>query len=391
MQLWRLAFLFALMLPAVFSAAVNLQFAVPAIAIIVVIFLAAMNMLAHSISNPQLEAWAKTEIREFLAGLIIIAIVIGILVGSNGLAVVLTGHNDYITKAQSVVDSWGDGLTGAYHDVITAASYIRVAASYSSGTNIPIWWVSLSYQTAPLSGASIYLVPLSLATQGLSNAIFLAEAIRLLISFFGVVIPQILLPMAFCARLIPFTRRVGNTLIAICVGVVLFLPLSVIIADMVNGQIGLTAPALSDPDSLDSNPFPIYAIGWACEAAPIRILFSLTDPLFALILCLPIAWIPGAFPVCFDLLWHVVYPIISLIFQIVNAVTLIAWEAFINPGKYGGTVFDHLQPFMRDVSNYVMVIYMDIVLIAIITMSSIRSLSAALGGEWYMAGIQRLI
>ena len=33
-------------------------------------------MLAASISNPQLEAWAKTEIREFVVGIILIALIV---------------------------------------------------------------------------------------------------------------------------------------------------------------------------------------------------------------------------------------------------------------------------------------------------------------------------
>jgi hypothetical protein len=50
-----------------------------------------------------------------------------------------------------------------------------------------------------------------------------------------------------------------------------------------------------------------------------------------------------------------------------------------------------LQPFLRDVSNLVMVIYLDIVFIIMVTIAGARSLSTVLGGEWYMAGIQRLI
>jgi hypothetical protein len=38
-----------------------------------------------------------------------------------------------------------------------------------------------------------------------------------------------------------------------------------------------------------------------------------------------------------------------------------------------------------------MLIYLDVVFIGLITISGARSHSAALGGEWYMAGIQRLI
>jgi hypothetical protein len=43
------------------------------------------------------------------------------------------------------------------------------------------------------------------------------------------------------------------------------------------------------------------------------------------------------------------------------------------------------------VSNLVLVGYLDFILIGLVTVSGAKSISAALGGEWYMAGIQRLI
>jgi len=391
MQAWRAALTTLLLLGASSAAGTDLTPLVPGVAAVVMVMLALTNMLATSLSNPGVEAWAKAEIREFVAGLVLIGLIIGMFIASDGVSYAVTGQADYVAKAQQAIDGWVGRLILTYKDVIEAAQKIRVAASYSSGTNIAIWVISISYQTAPLSGAALFLVPLSLATQGLTNAIYLSESVKMLVAFFKVVTPKVLLPISFCMRLIPFTRKTGNTLIAISIATIVFLPASVIFADYLNNQIVLPGARISDLGALDSDPYPIYAFGAICESKFFRILFSMTDPLFALVVCLPIAWIPGAFPVCFDLVWHVVYPIMSMIFQIVNAILLITWEAAVSPSDYGSDVFVQLRPFLAELSNLVMVIYLDIVFITLITISGARSVSAVIGGEWYMAGVQRLI
>ncbi|MEW6723161.1 MAG: hypothetical protein AB1324_07895 [Candidatus Micrarchaeota archaeon] len=364
---------------------------VPIVAGIVIAGLAMSVMLANSISNPQLEAWSKTEIREFVAGIILIAILLGLFFGANGVAVALTGQQTFVAASQVITESWSDNVINAYDDIIFAATKIRAGASYSSGTNIPIYWVSLSYQTGPLGGASIFLVPLSLATQGLTNAIFLIEALRFLVLYIDTVMPTVLLPISLCIRLIPFTRKLGNTLISICVAAMVFFPVSIVLADVLNQQINPPLPNIDDFGPFDAILVPVYTFAPLCEFKVIRFLFSMTDPLFSAVVCLPIAWIPGAFPVCFNLVWQVIYPIMSMVFQILNALTMIIWEAAQNPGNYGGSIYDGLKPFLTNLSNYVMVIYLDVVFVGILTMSGARSLSAALGGEWYMAGVQRLI
>ncbi len=391
MQAWRAALTIIFLLGAASAASTDLTPLVPAVAVVVMVMLAITNMLAVSLSNPGVEAWAKSEIREFVAGVVLIALVIGMFIASDGVSFALTGEADYVAKSQDVINGWVGRLIATYKDVIEAAQKIRVAASYASGTNIAIWFFSLSYQTSPLSGAALFLVPLSLATQGLTNAIYLCESVKMLVAFFKVVTPKVLLPISFSMRLIPFTRKTGNTLIAISLATIVFLPASVIFADYLNNEIQLPDARIDDLGALDSDPYPIYAFGAICESKFFRILFSMTDPLFALIVCLPIAWIPGAFPACFDLVWHVVYPIMSMVFQIVNAILMITWEAAVNPTSYGEDVFGQLRPFLAELSNLVMVIYLDIVFITLITISGARSISAVIGGDWYMAGVQRLI
>ncbi len=394
----RLGLLLFLLLPVAFAAVqpVDLTFAVPIVAIIVVIFLAASNMLAHTISDPRMEAWAKTELREFVAALILIAIITAAFVSSTGVSVALTGTNNYITASTGVLDAWIGKYDSAFGLVIRAASKIRAAATYSPYINVPLWYVSISYSTNPLAGIAILLGTLNLAAQALTNAIFLAEGLRLVIVFLQVVVPKILLPLSFILRLIPFSRKLGNTMIALSIAGIVFLPFSVLLADALNSTIDPINPDM-DVSKLDANPWAMVVAEPLCESVVVRTILGLTDPLFALVVCLPLIFVPivGAalFAACYNVVFYVVYPIINVVFQAVMTALLISWELKISLEScgYPCDVFDTLQPFLAAVNNLVLLTYLDFILIATVTVVGARSLSTALGGEWYMAGIQRLI
>ncbi len=400
MQYWRLGLLLFLMFPAVFAVEpVDLTMAVPVVAIIVMIFLAISSMFATAISDPRLEAWTKSEIREFVAGILLVALVLTFFIGTTGISVAVTGQESYVTASQNIVESWINGYASTYEYIISGASRIRAAATYAPYMNIPLWYVSISYSTNPLSGVGIVLSTFNLAAQGVTNAMFLAEGLRLLIAFLKVTVPVILLPLSFCLRLIPFTRKTGNTMIAISLAGIVFLPFGVILADDLNS---LIEPAKypnpqMELSTLDADPFGMVAFEWACETEPIRLLLSLTDWLFALIVCIPLLltpWTIALYPQCFYLVKEVIYPLILWIFQFGSMALLLAWEL-----SYGGPATDVyvddvwgvVQPFFRDLNNLVLIGYIDFILIGIVTIAGARSLSAALGGEWYMAGIQRLI
>ncbi|MBN1170416.1 hypothetical protein JXA56_05295 [Candidatus Micrarchaeota archaeon] len=371
----------------------DLTFAVPAVAIIVAIVLASVAMLATAISDPRLEAWTKTELRELIAGVIIIALITGFFISSNSISIALTGEGDYLNVSKTVLDSWIAEYDTAFIHIIRAATKLRAAATYSPYMNIPLWYVSISYSTNPLGGVGILLGTMNLTAQALTNAIFISEGIRLLVVFMEIAAPRILLPAAFVMRLIPFTRKLGNTMIAICIAGMVFLPFSIILADNLNDLINVPHPR-PNLNLLDANPWAMVMFEPLCESQAIRTLLSLTDVVFALLVCLPVIWIPGAYPVCYNVTKEIVYPLINVVFQLAGTAMMTAWEGYFTGGggaDYVNDVFGVLHPFFVDVSNLVLVGYLDFILIAIVTIAGARSLSAALGGEWYMAGVQRLI
>jgi len=391
MQMRRAGLFILIILSAAFAANVeplDLQLVVPAAAVVVGIFLAIVSMLSKTISDPKLEAWTKSELREFAAGLILVTAVTAFVISSSGISAAMTGSTDPIGTATQKVDTWLNRYDVAYLNVIEAAGKIRTSATYAPSLNVPVWFISFSYTTNPLSGVAILMNTLNIAAQALTNAIFLSEAIRLMLVFCKAVMPKVILPLAFVLRLIPFTRRSGNTLIAVGVAGAVILPFAVILTDELNGTITMPEAQISDMSKLDANPWAMVASEPLCETIPVRLLLGLTDPGFSAFICM---FAGPFFAICFEIVMNIVYPLINEIFQIIMTILIIIWEASLNEAKYGADVYDQLEPFMASVNNLVLLGYLDIILVATITIVGARSLSAALGGEAYMAGIQRLI
>jgi len=189
-------------------------------------------------------------------------------------------------------------------------------------------------------------------------------------------------------------------LIALAIAGIVFLPFAIIIADALNSSISPFPNAnLSggDLDSLDANPWAMVAAEPFCETEAIRMLLSLTNVLFSIVVCLPLLLAvvtAGLYQPCYEIMSNLVYPLIHFIFQVVMTVLMIIWlAAFAGTigEDYAKEVFNTIYGFMVEVNNLVLVGYLDLIIIGIITVVGAKSLSAALGGEWYMAGIQRLV
>jgi len=395
---------------------------IPIVAVIVAIFLAIMHMLATSLSLPSLEAWVKTELRELIAGAILAVLIYSLFISSTTVTSALTGRGDYFNYSAAIIDDLitnkTQGYDRAYTDIIRAASKLRIAASYAPYMSIPSAFgfsadptFYITYSDSPLAGISPIINSLAAATQGLSNNILLWEAVRLVLKLSEFSVTAIILPLGLALRMIPFMRQLGNTLIALSLALILFLPFSIILVDQMHKTITYPQPRLSSSDllALDFMSQGMGAMALMipeiiCGSRVLRGLFSLNEVGTGLLVCLPMVWIPGAFTWCFGTVslsglmgwWtYGIYPMISLVtmyvYDIMVAISLSILYAQTATGGYAGTVFNVLYPFLKEVNNLVVLGYLDFALIGIITITGARSISAALGGEWYMAGIQRLI
>ncbi len=186
-------------------------------------------------------------------------------------------------------------------------------------------------------------------------------------------------------------------MISISLAAIILLPFSIVFIDKLKDIIN--PPAITmNLDALNANPWAMLAMEPSCKSVPIRIILQLTDLGFASLVCAPLLLFPltaAAYAPCVELIENVVYPLIMLTFQAVNTIILIVWEIQFSGGHgandYASAAFDALRFFLSAVNDLVLVAYINFILIAVITVTGARSISAALGGEWYMSGIQRLV
>jgi hypothetical protein len=54
-------------------------------------------------------------------------------------------------------------------------------------------------------------------------------------------------------------------------------------------------------------------------------------------------------------------------------------------------IYNVLKPFLKAVNDRIVLCYIDLILISTITYVGVKSVSSALGGEYFLAGLQRLI
>jgi hypothetical protein len=361
------------------------------IAMIVIVLLAIMYMASKALSQPQLEAWTKLELREFLVGAVLIVLVLTVMQASALLLPMLTGHQGSMKDyAVLQLETFTSPLIIAYNSAIEASHHLTLLSGYSFSYPMSLWFFSLSYFEAPYGGYSSLIVMLYHATQGLTNAILIYQTAALLIDFFTSA-ALAMIPLAFALRLIPFTRQAGTTLIALCLGAFIFLPFSVFLVSEFHKTMSIPFPSISDFSPMKVNiplGFKEICSGNAKDFA------SVPGEIWGVAICAPYALTClTAYAACFAECWQFVtsvfYPMMVTVGQNVYGFSVFA--ANVASDKNIVDIYNVLKPFLKAVNDRIVLCYIDLILISTITYVGVKSVSSALGGEYFLAGLQRLI
>lgn len=375
---------------------------IPLTLITIAIFLAILKTFSGALGLPPLEAWIKSEIREIIVTAVLLTVFLSVIGASDVIIQAITGEigiegsNCVRDAAINAANNMLIKYENAYNSIIDAATRLRAASTYSSGASAG-FIVYGGYSSSVYGGAYPLIGSLNAATVGLTNAIFLYKAINALINFFAIAVPYFLFPAAFCLRAFPFTRRIGNTLIAIALGLAIFFPMSVILVGYLNNIVGTPSPQLTKSDLGKLG----VEEGWGskilspiCKNEWARATLGANELVFSTMVCLPLLFVPfvgpGLFMACFHITADIVYPVMMAAesFGLSALITgLDKLTAHFDVGK----AFDIIYPFLRDVNILVVVSYVNVLLIGIITIGAIRSISTALGGEIYLPGVEKLI
>jgi len=356
-------------------------------------------MLSRGFHLPKLEAWAKTEYREVLfSGIIIVGLVFGLaLIDSlnaqfapapiDPLPAACSGFQNAGSLFQSAcvyLDSSTDGMLDLYYTLLIADRFISKLASFYYNVAVPLWLATATVSQSPRGGVSIMSMMMAVGLDTISTSVFLQLAQKVMLQFFYDTSFRWLLPLGIVLRTFGLSRKLGGTLIAIAIGTYVVFPLAVVFASQVYSSIAInpiiTLPA-EPPDLQDTlicNPFVnnfmrLGSVAWwfiwfspPCSAA--------TYGWWACML----AHFPQA---------QALYNAANSIFLLANAPVLLEY-ASISLDK----LYDPIeQQALPAIATNAMLTAVLAVFSTILTISSVRSLSIALGGDSQFYGIYKMI
>lgn len=379
----------------------------PSAVVIVAVMLGLLNMAAETFSLPALSAYVKTELSELVAGVVLALIVYAFVIGSDQLTTILVGKSATdlaITHFHSIIDIYFQ----TYYGMVRIATQLKAMVSFNTQQVWPAMYISWGYTIGPYGGISPMLTSLTMAIQGIANNILMYESLLLLLSFSKAVVMPVVLPIGLALRLIPFTRQAGMAVIALSISVLVIFPWSIVFVDQVHKVVPYPSPTTGQGGDAVGGiiatmgvHFPaIDVLKVLCQNNEVRAFLELNELGNVILFCIPICTLscigpqfgvcfPACFESCFNIIVFVVYPLVSAGAQIIYN-TLGTYLIKVQYSQ-AGVIFNAMYRFMADVNNMVMIGYVDAIIIGLFTVVGARSVSAALGGEWYMLRFQRLV
>lgn len=362
---------------------------------LMVILLASMNMMAQALNKPDLEAWVKIEVREMIIAGILTAIVGSFIVSNtNPLVLILTAGatTNYEDGISGFINEMIEIYSDAYEHILHMSHFLSLTAGLMISMNIPAWYFGVTESGAPATGYGSFLIPIAHAAGALSNGIYIYMIMKLLLDFFTKV-SVLILPFGFMFRFIPYTRQMGNTIIALIIGGYILFPASLILVKDFHSMINVPHPKITPNEYKEMNVrIPGgAALEFICEQEVARSMFRLGELGLDIVVCIPVAiatlgvgWAP-----CKAAMENIVWPALSLTMMTYIDTVLIL--AQLGVGRNPDKIFEAIFRFMSDTTGLVLLAYIDAIVVGIITIVGTRSIATALGGEYYLGTLSRLI
>ena len=386
-----------------------------AIILLSVAFSALSYAVSYSIQNASAIAWSKEMLRETIVGVAIVVMVYGVAATANALVVGLTGYGNIadvgsgpVELGEAALEPIIGNLTVVYNKIGEAYFSVAVQQGTSiswSATLIPklVWWQpSLYYgrDVMPYYGLSPILQALTIHSQNIMLQILSFRVVQLLLLYIKEVVPGFLLPLGFVFRVFPITKRTGDTLIALSLGGLFMLPASLIVVDELGKAAPLDNVRLAERSSFSDNVDPAFFSSanflkkGLCENTPMRILIGFGEIFWATIFAL-IASAPelfATFGFWFEFFLTIIWPFALWVIQLALGAVLLALTLSLDSaGLYDTTIAPIVSILIPAASEITVFSVMCVVVIAVITYTGTKAIASALGGEYMLYGLSRLI
>ncbi|MFP3949846.1 MAG: hypothetical protein ACLFUZ_02000 [Candidatus Micrarchaeia archaeon] len=415
---WALALLLAVSLS--FADNGDLEVSLPSLGIgfLLVIALVSVGLVALSsavgsaLQSPGIIAWSKEQFRETFAAVILVVLIWGFVTGSNTLIGAIffqEGITDLPGLGEAALDGHLEDMEGLYLKVADAYQTVGIYQGFSYFASVGGFWIYFGQGGSPYFGASALLPSLSTAANNLTTQILTFRLLKVFMVYIGEAVPEFLLPIALAFRIFPFTRKMGNTLIALCLGAILVLPLSLMFVDEFGNAVNwnykddaLGTAFTYDQMELDSKTVQavMATADVLCESISFRVFMNLGElvfaPIYAAAACAASTLAFAAcFAVQFELAWYTIWPLISMLGQtFVGSIILAIFQSDLAAGTAGEgsvglkSIASILLPGVAETTGFSLI---SLLIIAMVTFSGTKSISAALGGEYVLYGISRFV
>ncbi len=381
---------------------------VGALILISVAFVALSYAVSTALQNPSAIAWSKDQLREVIVGVVIVVIVYGAAATANSLISGMTGEPSAVALGSDSLNPMLSDLNMVYGKV--AQAYFAVAVQQGASLGYVVG--SFGYGTyqenrQPLAGVSPLFIALNNAASQLTVQILSLKLVQVFLEYVSTAVPEFFLPLGMIFRVFPFTKKLGNTLIALSLGALFMLPASLFVVKEMYGLAKDAMPNLAKARdmSFDERISPwmksatIAAVRAFCENTALRLPTELGEwfwsPVIATIMATSCTvgylacWLAD-----FNTFLYSIWPLMMLIIQDTASIlvsTVAGDTTGIANGTYSATVapiIGILLPAVSEINTFSIVA---IVVIAAFTFAGTKAISTALGGEYVLYGISRLV
>jgi hypothetical protein len=368
-------------------------------------------MLAKGLQLQVVEAWAKLEMSELMISVFIAVFCIALITTVNTAAGFLVttqqGQStpDIVCAAQEFLSTelYADGqalylkLAEAYFNVAKVASY-----SYTWGISAAV--VSVSYSESPAAGMSSLVQQIGQAMDSTANFMLLAAAEYSFLSFFRSA-ALVMLPVGIFLRSFSLTRKIGAVVLAAVIASAVIYPAAIVLAREVYHSF---APEFRENLAsiyVASAGNPPHA-GSVCS--PYMALFT-SGPLGAIIfgetawhavisppIC-AVTTIFGAYDACMKAMKIIIFVAFYLIkstFAIIVGMNVL--EPYASTLRPADTLIANYYTPLSTIAlpataKYTVLSLITFLAPIIITMTFLRNLTIAFGGEPQLYGLSKLV
>jgi len=366
-------------------------FCLPIVIAISIFVIAFGFMLSGILNNPQFDAKVKEEMRATITGILLLIAIVGILTSINAFIKTYTGYENAGALSASVLGKFENKTKLLFIEYSAVLTRIGEYAGlgYNIAVSVAVW--QLNFGEAPFTG----LGSVSSSLHGIGNVLstfyFAIVSLKVLIPFAAWISSEWLLPVAFAFRLMPGTRKIGATLIALAISASLVLPAAVIvIGDLLDTAVQM--PHYNTMSAQNGNfmkgkipdPFRISFIPPIVCSPAFQLFVQPTDEVYDIAICAPLSWLIP-YNVCETWVdWGYSVAFVGMaVLQFISVLNFMPMDTL-------AEVFDPLMNyFIPAVAEVVVTLSIFFVSITLIVVSAYRSISVALGGEFFMYGLSR--